>query len=402
MHEQRSRDLLLDLARAGALGVVVIWHWVFSTVALHDNGPSIGNPVGDTPGLWLATWFLQPMAVFFAVGGLLHLRGYQREPRAFVRRRLQRLLVPALPLLVPAALAIVVAHALGQGAVVKTIVLMISPLWFLAVYVCLVAITPLAVEVHQRSPGGALLLLGGVVVCIDVARFTLGIEGPMMVVIGFVAVWALVHQLGFSFDALRQRAPAERLAVAIAGFMALATAIWVGPYSSSMVGVPGEAVSNMAPPNVAVVCLAVMQLGLLAFFAERLEAFAERRRGVLEVAGRWSMTVYVWHLLAWGICFALIRTIGIAVPSDPGAAWWLQRPLWLLGPAAVAVPLCRVMRRFDRTQMTSSPTGSPSIITSAVPATTGGETGTSPATTTAGCSAGTGATGVAPMAASLS
>lgn len=25
------RDLLIDLARAGALGIVVLWHWVFTT-----------------------------------------------------------------------------------------------------------------------------------------------------------------------------------------------------------------------------------------------------------------------------------------------------------------------------------------------------------------------------------
>ena len=103
---------MLDLVRAGALGVVVLWHWVFSTVAFSD-GPSVGNPVGVTPGLWLLTWVLQPMPLFFAIGGCLHLRTMGNDTVAFWKRRIHRLLLPALPLLIPAIGAILIADRDG-------------------------------------------------------------------------------------------------------------------------------------------------------------------------------------------------------------------------------------------------------------------------------------------------
>ncbi|HNG25576.1 MAG TPA: class I tRNA ligase family protein, partial [Microthrixaceae bacterium] len=59
---------MIDLVRAGALVVVVAWHWAFTTLRW-DDGPKVSNPVGVTPGMWLATWFLQVMPLFFLVGG---------------------------------------------------------------------------------------------------------------------------------------------------------------------------------------------------------------------------------------------------------------------------------------------------------------------------------------------
>ncbi|MGI8794510.1 MAG: acyltransferase family protein, partial [Acidimicrobiales bacterium] len=74
------RDRWLDLLRAGSLGVVVIWHWVFTIIRWEADGPHATNPIGTTRGLWLATWFLQVMPVFFAVGGAVHARALQKEP----------------------------------------------------------------------------------------------------------------------------------------------------------------------------------------------------------------------------------------------------------------------------------------------------------------------------------
>lgn len=355
-----DRDLLLDLVRAGALAVVVLWHWVFTTIAVHDDGPSVGNPVGVTPGLWVLTWVLQPMALFFAVGGCLHLRTYDGRPVAFVVRRFQRLVVPALPLLVPAGAAILAAHLSGSAALTKTLVLLISPMWFLAVYLGLVVLAPAMVQAHRRHPAAALVALVGAVVVLDVGRFSLGWSGPTMVIAGFIVVWALVHQLGFFLDPLRRADPAVPRAMVVAGMAGLIGLVWFGPYPASMVGVPGEDVSNMAPPNLAVVCLAVMQLGLLVSFAPWLERVARRRSVALGAASRWCMTVYVWHLPAWGLFFLAVRATGAEVASHPDAGWWLHRPLWLLGPAVAAIPICWLATRRERRQAASLPSRRPS------------------------------------------
>ena len=128
-----GRDAVLDVARAGALVVVVLWHWAFSTVALRPDGPHVGNPVGVVSGLWALTWLAQVMPLFFLVGGAVHAAALDaRGPDGFVSRRLRRLLLPALPLLVPAGLLWFTAHSFGNEALARTIVLVVSPLWFAA------------------------------------------------------------------------------------------------------------------------------------------------------------------------------------------------------------------------------------------------------------------------------
>jgi len=345
--DQPGRDLLIDLARAGALGIVVLWHWVFTTIRFGADGPHVGNPVGVTPGMWLATWVLQPMPIFFAIGGVLHARSLRQGTDGFRRRRVRRLLVPALPLLVPAALLMAGAAAMGRGDVVASIILIVSPMWFLAVYMALVALAPLAWRAHTAAPRLSLAGMIGLAGLLDVARFGFGWGGPLMTVACFTSVWAVVHQLGFHFDARRASGIGSRMAMALGGLVALALAVSVGPYPAAMVGVPGERVSNMAPPTFAVILLAVFQLGLLASAAGPIERFAARHRQGLAWAGRWSMTVFVWHLLAWVGFYLVLRASGGHVSGDVSGTWWLARPLWLVGPAVIAVPLCTLTARFD-------------------------------------------------------
>jgi peptidoglycan/LPS O-acetylase OafA/YrhL len=334
-----ARDLVLDLVRAAALAVVVVWHWVFSTVAFPD-GPIVGNPVGVTPGLWALTWILQPMPLFFAVGGCLHARSYDGNALTFWKRRIHRLLVPALPLLLPALAAIGIANAVGRPDVVRTLILLISPLWFLAVYLVLVLLAPLAINAHRRAPVFAFAALTGAAVTIDVCRFVLGWTGPGILVASFVAMWALVHQFGFVLDDIRRAPMITRVAVAIAGLGGLAAIVALGPYPAAMVGVPGAPVSNMGPPNLAPVLLGLFQVGMLATLSAPLHRFATRRRDALATISTWTMPVYVWHLLGWAIFYGALRAAHLGVLSEPTGAWWVQRPIWLFGPLLVTVPLC--------------------------------------------------------------
>jgi hypothetical protein len=240
---------------------------------------------------------------------------------------------------------------------VASIILIISPMWFLAVYMALVVLAPLTWRGHVAAPRSTLAAMVAGAALLDVARFGFGWGGPVMTVACFTTVWAVVHQLGFHLDALRASGFGPRLAVAGGGLLAVAVAVSVGPYPAAMVGVPGERVSNMAPPSFAVVLLAVFQLGLLAAAAGPIERLAARHRQGLAWAGRWSMTVFVWHLMAWVGFFLLLRASGGHVGGDVTASWWLARPLWLVGPAAVAVPLCALTARFDPTNRATASAG---------------------------------------------
>jgi hypothetical protein len=121
-----------------------------------------------------------------------------------------------------------------------------------------------------------------------------------------------------------------------------------GPYPAAMVGVPGARVSNMGPPTLAPVLLALFQIGLLAAVSEPLGRFAARHRPGLDAANDWTMPVYVWHLVGWAVFYAIVRAARVDVPSDPSTAWWLQQPAWVLGPLVVTTLLCWLMRKGPR------------------------------------------------------
>lgn len=156
---------MLDVVRAGALVVVVAWHWVFSIVDVDAGGPHVGNPVGAVPGLRALTWVLQVMPLFFLVGGAVNAAALDaRGPRGFVGRRLRRLLVPALPLVLPAGAVWLWAATTGRAAVATTVVLIVSPLWFAATYAALAVVAPWPWRAQRRLPRATPVALGGAVV----------------------------------------------------------------------------------------------------------------------------------------------------------------------------------------------------------------------------------------------
>lgn len=338
-NERGERDLLLDVVRAGALFVVVAWHWAFTTLRW-DDGPHIGNPIGDTPGMWLVTWLLQVMPLFFLVGGALHATD-RRSDGEFVRNRFRRLVPPVLPFLALAGGAAGVAAAIGRTDLVRGIVLMITPLWFLGVYLALVLLVPLARRAHRRF-GVRAVVAGAVTVAVVDRIWVLPSHGaiavvPMLAI--YVLTWAVVHQLGFHLGALRAAPRSAKWVTCVGGFALLAVGTrWLG-YPGSMVGTHGDPLSNMSPPNLMVVFLALAQMGLLTLVDPALRRWAERHRRSVAAAGTWSMTVYVWHMLAlagfWGVNVASWGMVDHTVDGS----WWARRPLWLLGPLLFALPL---------------------------------------------------------------
>jgi peptidoglycan/LPS O-acetylase OafA/YrhL len=152
-----SRDRYIDFMRAFSLLVVVAWHWVFTIVIWKDDGPHATSPIGFTTGLWAATWLLQVMPLFFYVGGYSHLVAWQRAQAkgqhlgGFVWRRIKRLAIPALALLIVwIALGITLGAIFDLQWIGKAVLLVVSPLWFMGVYLMLVALLPVLLWLHRR------------------------------------------------------------------------------------------------------------------------------------------------------------------------------------------------------------------------------------------------------------
>ncbi len=348
--EDGGRDVFVDTVRALSLFVVVVYHWTFTTIIWEADGPHASNPIGVTRGLWLVTWLLQVMPAFFFAGGYVHKRGWIAEGGGWtwVVKRLKRLWAPAFALVVVGLAIWIAARQVAPEAdwVGTGVVLVLSPLWFLIVYAMLVATAPLWFWLHERFGELVPVWMVGVAVVVDVLRFRYRIAGIEWV--NMVVVWALPHQLGFEYE--RFAAAPRRFAstLAFGGFFALFGLTSMGLYPRSMVGVPGEEISNMAPPTLAIAALTIFQVGVLLLARERIIRWAHSETGsrFVAFAARNSMRIFLWHAPGYALAYGLWRLADLPGQSpNIDGGWWAYRPLWLLLPIVPTAILASTLGR---------------------------------------------------------
>ncbi|WP_030723321.1 acyltransferase family protein [Streptomyces sp. NRRL F-2580] len=348
-----GRDRYVDLLRVASLGTVIGGHWLMAAV----SGDGIGNLLALVPGLQVLTWGLQVMPVFFFVGGFSHALSYRSLARrsdpaasvyaAFLRARLRRLLRPTLVfVLVWAAAALAVQLAgYGGGRLTGAALRMVTqPLWFIGIYLAMVAFTPPLLKLHERHGWAAFAALAGSAALVDVLRFAFGV--PYVEFLNFALVWLAVHQLGFLRADGRIRRSALLAAAGLAGAVLL---VAYGPYPLSMVGMPGEKVSNMAPPTLALLAHAMWLVGAVQLLARPAGAWLDRPRvwrGVVAANGV-AMTAFLWHLTAMLGVYGAQLALGPDLPAPAGAAWWAQVPVRILAASALTAGFVALFRRFE-------------------------------------------------------
>jgi fucose 4-O-acetylase-like acetyltransferase len=344
-----ERDRFADLLRVASIGVVVAGHWLVAVVGWRDGRVEGGNAIALVPGLWLATWLLQVMPLFFFVGGLANLVSARRGGSwaGFVRGRAARLLRPTAAFL---AVWTVAAAVLGAAGVPEAVLrpaarLVVQPLWFLGLYLLVVALAPAMLRLHRRF-GPA------VAVWLALAAATADLSGvDRLEDLNFLLVWLFAHQLGFLYaDGTLPGWPRRaHAAMAAGGLAALAGLTATGAWPASMVGLPGDRVSNMNPPSLCIVALTVWLVGLAMLVRDPVTRWLHRPRPWLLVvtAGSALMTLFLWHLTALVLAVLVLHPLGLTHPTPGTPAWWVLRPLWLLVPAAMLVPLVAVFARFE-------------------------------------------------------
>ncbi|WP_369217374.1 acyltransferase family protein [Streptomyces flavofungini] len=352
-----GRDRYVDLLRVASLGTVVMGHWLMAAVTVGDDGGAeVGNLLAVVPGLQLLTWAMQIMPVFFFVGGFSHALSYRSLSRAcegpslypaFLRARLQRLLRPTMVFTGVWGTGALLLQLLGRGGGLLDVALRLvaQPLWFIGIYLAMVACTPPLLRLHERFGWGAFGALVGAAGAVDVARFALGV--PYVEFLNFAFVWLAVHQLGFLRADGRLRTP---YVLAGAGLAGAALLVALGPYPLSMVGMPGERVSNMAPPTFALLSHGLWLVGaveLLRGPATRWLAGPRVWRGVIAANGI-SMTAFLWHLSAMLAVYGAQLALDIPLPAPASAAWWGQVPVRMALAALVTAALVTLFRRFER------------------------------------------------------
>ena len=353
-----GRDPFVDFVRAFSLIVVVVWHWAFTIVIWEDDGPHATNPIGFTRGMWLLTWLFQVMPLFFYIGGYGHLRSWERAQEegrsvgSLVVSRLRRLAIPsAALLLVWVALGALLGALFNLEWIGRAVLLVISPLWFIAVYLMLVALLPITLRLHARFGTTVLVFMAGLAGLIDITRFR--DDRPWLGIANMVLVWGLCHQLGFFYEKVVAAPRQTDWTLMFGGLFALVGLVYSGLYPGSMVGVPGER-SNMAPPTLCIVALVFFQAGLAEilrpWLSERLRTPGWAR--VNELINRFSMPLFLFHTTGMALALAL----GYALrgnsndPVDPDLHWWLTRPLALVFPLLFTLPVIWLFGRRWTTQ----------------------------------------------------
>ncbi|MCF3106497.1 acyltransferase family protein [Streptomyces roseoverticillatus] len=351
-----ARDRVIDLLRVASLGTVVFGHWLMAAVTTDgDHRPAVGNLLAVEPKLQLLTWFLQVMPVFFFVGGFSHALSYRSLTRRtgapayalFLRARLQRLLRPTMLFVaVWGAGALAVQLAGGNGALTDVAARLVAqPLWFIGIYLAMVAFTPPLLRLHERYGWGAFAALAAAAAAVDVLRFAAGV--PYVEFLNFAFVWLAVHQLGFLRADGRLRRPADLAAAGLAGAVAL---VAFGPYPLSMVGMPGEKISNMAPPTAALLCHGMWLIGAVELLRGPMTRAVARPRvwRTVVAANGVAMTAFLWHLTAMLGVYGAMLAAHVSLPAPASAAWWLQVPLRIAAAAAVTALLVAVFRRAEQ------------------------------------------------------
>lgn len=351
-----ERDRFIDFVRAFSLLVVVAWHWVFTIIVWRDDGPHATNPIGFTKGLFVATWLFQVMPLFFFVGGFAHTEAWEaghekgrfRTTFAFAWYRVKHLARPALILAFGWWLLGTVAVFLWDvDGVPRAVRLILSPLWFIIVYLVLIALFPLTYWLHRRF--GALVLVWGVglSVLLDVARFAHGASWAGWV--NFFIVWGTCHQLGYFWEDLVAAGRRVAWGLTWTGLFALAGLVGSTLYPGSMVGVPGDKFSNMAPPTICILALLLFQAGvallLRPWVLEKLDT-SEGWARTSDVINRFSLPLFLFHSTG----MALYAAFGYFVMDNqqvrrPDAEWWLTRPFAFLGPLLFTLPIIFLLGR---------------------------------------------------------
>lgn len=352
-----ARNRFVDFMRAISILLVIIGHWLIAVHTIKDGELVPAHLLSLAPWSHWLTWVFQVMPVFFIVGGYANAASWESAKRQghpfeqWIAVRLRRLVCPIVPLLIVWSVAAIVAPSLEINPQLfqKVSRTALNPLWFLAVYLMIVLMTPLTHELWQRYGLKAFAGFAMAAMAVDVIAFSAGL--PLMRWMNFGFVWLAICQLGYVWRGRKIRRPAHALWWAATGLCTLIFLVAFASYPISMISVPGIEISNSRPPTIALLALAVTQFGLL--LAVERPARSWLRRSAPWTATVWMngtiMSFFLWHLTALQLVVSLSYTLGGYGLNLQALslAWWISRPLWIAGLFIVLVVLVTVFAVFE-------------------------------------------------------
>jgi fucose 4-O-acetylase-like acetyltransferase len=361
-----GRNRYADLLRVVAIGAVAVGHWLLTSITYRDGQLSGQDDIHYISWAGWVTLVFQVMPVFFLVGGYVHAISWSAHHEqgehwtGWVREHAMGLLWPATVYVTAMTLAAVVARVAGAGTteLARAGWLVALQLWFLPVYMLLIALTPVLLAAYRRWG-----LAVPAVMALGAAAVDAGVVGAHVKVVGYanyLLVWGSMYVWGFAWqDGTLIRPRWRPYALAAAGAAALACLVTWGPFPIDMIGA-GEKVGNTTPPSIALLAYAAAQVGLVLAAAPAVSRLLTRPRWWRPVA-RFNpavMLVYLWHMVPVIIVAVAFYPTGvIPQPAIGSAEWWELRAAWIALLAAILIPLIAVLLWVHRPLLRVLPTG---------------------------------------------
>ena len=338
-----DRDRVVDLLRIGSLVVVVLGHLLMVVVRWRGDTVRIANLLAEVPELKIATWVFQVMPIFFAAGAIANRRSYDSSRargevwREWLWHRVRRLVRPTtwyLAIWIPLVWLLSLALPGAASTLAK---LSTQLLWFLGVYLLVVATTRWQIRLARFGYPIVAVLLAAIAL-VDLARFHLAFGAGL---VNFVLVWFMTATLGL---VVRDHVGRGRHVFVAGAFGALAlNAVLVAtfPYPISMVGMPGERISNMSPPTIVLALHAVALMSLVGLAWPSLSRLCARvvLWRVVAATGAATMTIYLWHLTAVVGIVAVEHGVGFTRGAVDDVSFWLTTPLHVSAILCVVIVL---------------------------------------------------------------
>ena len=159
MAESPVRNPAVDFYRVSGVVLIVLGHWLAGAVTYRDGVFGRQNPLVDQPWTQWLTWPFQAVPAFFLVAGYAAAVSWSHRcategvsRQTWVRHRLARVLGPSAVYVVLVSVVVAVFEASGvTGSTLEYAGWAVAMhLWFLAVYLVVVSLTPIAIAAQRR------------------------------------------------------------------------------------------------------------------------------------------------------------------------------------------------------------------------------------------------------------
>ncbi|WP_040160936.1 acyltransferase family protein [Nigerium massiliense] len=329
--QAKQRNHVIDIARAASIVMVVVFHALLYRIGLADGRPTV-TPWAPPHWMWVLSWVLMCIPVFFIAGGFGHALTIDRMRRErsgyghYLANRGRRLVGPLLVFVTVWAVVATAAAWLGflEPAVTLSRAFM-QLLWFLTVYLVIVGIAPGMVTLNDRFGTRVMIALAALAAVVDAWSF--GIGNTDLRYLNVLIVWPLVHQFGIAFQRgwLRRGPSWTPWAAVGAGVAGILVLIFGFGYPGSSVGLADIPIANVQPPTLAMGFLGLAQTGVMALL-DRSGVWAHispRFERLLGITNALMMSIYLWHIPC--IVIAGLAAVLVSMAWPPAAVVLLNQ-----------------------------------------------------------------------------